>query len=181
MRFAVHCSASAPNSKVGAGMVRSVCKLVARQKKKDHAASCFGIEITASYVSVAALGNKLWFGDIMRRHDDEADESHFSDLHALICIGNVSEADSGRALFINFTTAWNVLNLERGLVSGWPNTLCDEGTGTFRKKQATMVSLGIISIPAKYNILNYAVGPVENEDLFLRSWQGIEATWYTLM
>ncbi len=61
------------------------------------------------------------------------------------------------------------------------NTLCGDGTGKFSKKQATMVSLGIISIPAKYNILNYAVGPVENEDLFLRSWQGIETTWYALM
>ena len=170
-----------PNSKVEASMVRSVRKLVAHQKRKERAASCFGIEITDSYASVAALGNKLWFGDIMRRHNDEADDFHFSDPHAVICIGNVAEADSGRELFINLTTAWNVLNLGRGLASGWPNTLCGDGTGKFSKKQATMVSLGIISIPAKYNILNYAVGPVENEDLFLRSWQGIEATWYALM
>ena len=44
-----------------------------------------------------------------------------------------------------------------------------------------MVSLGIISIPAKYNVLNFAVGPVENEDLFYRAWEGVEATWYALM
>ena len=43
------------------------------------------------------------------------------------------------------------------------------------------MSLGIISIPAKYNVLNFAVGPVENEDIFYQSWKGVEATWYALM
>ncbi len=132
-------------------------------------------------ISRQAAPRKLWFGDIIRRHNDKADEFHFSDPHAVICIGNVAEADLGRELFIKLITAWNVLNLWRGLVSGWPNTLYGDGTVKFSKKQATMVSLGIISIPVKYNILNYAVGPVENEDLFLRAWQGIEATWYALM
>jgi hypothetical protein len=62
----------------------------------------------------------------MRRHNDEADEFHFSDLNAVICIGNVAEADSGRnspEWFLNLTIAWNVCNIGRGLVSGWPNTL----------------------------------------------------------
>jgi hypothetical protein len=40
-----------------------------------------------------------------------------------------------------------------------------------------MVSLGIISIPEKYNVLNYAVGPVGNEDLFMQAWTGIKRTW----
>jgi hypothetical protein len=74
--------------------------------------------------SVTALVNKLWFGDIMRRHNDEADEFHFSDPHAVICIGIVAEADFRRELFISLITAWNVLNIGHGLVSGWPNTLC---------------------------------------------------------
>jgi hypothetical protein len=45
---------------------------------------------------------------------------------------------------------------------------------------ATMVSLGIISILAKHNVLNCAVGPVEHEDLFYQAWQSIdlEAPWY---
>ena len=115
----------------------------------------------------------------MRRHN--SDEAHFSDPHAVICIGNVDAANSGRELFINLTTVWNILNLGRGLASGWPNTLCGDGTGKFSKKQATMISLGIISIPAKYNALNFAVGPVENEDIFYQSWKGVEATWYALM
>ena len=61
-----------PNSKVEASMVRSVRKLVSHQKRKERAASCSGIEITGSYSSVAALGNKLWFGDIMCRHNHDS-------------------------------------------------------------------------------------------------------------
>ncbi len=108
-------------SKVEAGMVWSVHKLVAHHKKKIRAATCLWIEITDSYASVAAFGNKLWF---VSRHNDRADEFHFSDPHAAICVGNVAEADFGRELSINPTTAWNhVLNLWCGLVCGWPNTL----------------------------------------------------------
>ncbi len=44
-----------------------------------------------------------------------------------------------------------------------------------------MISLGIISIPAKYNVLNFTVGPVENEKLFVRSWEGVEATYFAVM
>ena len=105
----------------------------------------------------------------MGKHNAEADEFHLSDPHQVICIGNVAEEDSDRELLINLTTQWNILNLGRCLLTGWPNTLCGDGTGKFSKKQATMVSLGIISIPEKYNVLNYAVGPVENEELYFQS------------
>jgi hypothetical protein len=44
-----------PNSKVKAGLVWSVRKLVAHQKNKVRAASCFGIEITDSSALIAAL------------------------------------------------------------------------------------------------------------------------------
>ncbi len=40
-----------------------------------------------------------------------------------------------------------------------------------------------MSLPAlaKLNVLNYAVGPVENEDLFLHIREGVEAMWYFVM
>ncbi len=44
-----------------------------------------------------------------------------------------------------------------------------------------MVSLGIISIQAKYIVLYYAVCPVKNKDLFYQAWKGVEATWYAPM
>ena len=69
----------------------------------------YGIELIYSYTSVAA--DKLLFGDIVRWHNDEADEFHFSNPHQVICIGIVSEEDSGRELFMNLITAWNVLIL----------------------------------------------------------------------
>ena len=44
-----------------------------------------------------------------------------------------------------------------------------------------MVSFGINSIPAKFNTLNYCIGPVENGDLYIKSWDGVESTWYAIM
>jgi hypothetical protein len=68
-------------------------------------------------------------------HNDEGDEYQFSHPHAVICIANVAEADSGREWFINLTTAWSILNLGRCLRPGWPNTLCSDGTGKSEVQQ----------------------------------------------
>jgi hypothetical protein len=76
---------------------------------------------------------------------------------------------------------WNVLNWGSGLQSGWPNCLSGDETGKVSNKQVTMVSFGINSIPAKFNTLNYYIGPVENGDLFIKSWDGLESTWYAPM
>ncbi len=65
--------------------------------------------------------------------------------------------------------------------SGWPNTLCGDGTSKVSKYQVMMVSFGINSIPAKLNTLNYCIGSVENCDIFVQSWEGVSATWYSLM
>jgi hypothetical protein len=71
--------------------------------------------------SVAVLGNKLWFEDIMRKHNAEGDEFHFFNPHAVVCIGNVSEADC------------------------WPraNTLCGDGTARFSKSEQEAILVGI--------------------------------------
>ena len=98
-----------PDSKVEAVMLRSVRKLVSHSKTKARAQLSYGIEVTDSYASIAALGNRLWFGDIIPRHN--SDQAHFSDPHGVICIGNVSAEDSGRELYINLTTPWSILNL----------------------------------------------------------------------
>jgi hypothetical protein len=56
-----------------------------------------GVEIDNSCASHAALGERLWFGDIMPKH--KSGEQHFSDPHQVICIGNLSpEAARRRAL-----------------------------------------------------------------------------------
>ncbi len=69
----------------------------------------------------------------MRKHNDDGDDFHFFDPHQVICIGNVAEEDSDRELYINLTTIWFILYIARGLISGWPNTLCGDGTGKFSK------------------------------------------------
>ena len=163
-----------PGGKVKPGLARSVRSVVKIQKKKSFAAMAGGAVVTNSFASIAALGEHLWFGDIMRKHN--SGEQHFSDPHQTVCIGNVSPEAAGEEIFLNVTTIWSILNLGRGLASGWPNVLCGDGTGKVSKYQVTMVSLGITSIPAKFNTLNYCIGPVENCDLYTQSWAGVKLT-----
>ena len=70
----------------------------------------------------------------------------------------------------------SIMNIARGHLSGWMNCASGDGTGKISKKQCTMISFGINSVPAKYNTLNYCVSAVENEDLFKKAWDGTEAT-----
>jgi hypothetical protein len=168
-----------PSGKVQPGLAGSVRSVIRIQKKKSFGAMTGGVVVTNSFASIAALGERLWFGDIINKHN--SGEKHFSDPHEVFCIGNVSREAAGEEIFFNVATVWSILNLGRGLESGWPNVLCGDGTGKVSKYQVTMVSFGITSIPAKFNTLNYCIGPVENCDLFVQSWGGVKATWYALM
>ena len=168
-----------PSGKVQPVLARSVRTVVKLQKKKTFSAMVGGQVVTNSFASIAALGERLWFGDILRKHN--SGEIHFSDPHEVFCIGNVAPEAAGEEIFFNIATIWSILNLGRGLASGWPNCLCGDGTGKVSKHQVTMVSFGITSIPARFNTLNYCIGPVENCDLYVQGWDGVQATWYSLM
>ena len=170
-----------PSRKVQPALARSVRSIVKLQKRAMRASITGGVDVTSSYSSIAALGNRIWFGDILRRHNDAEDDFHFSDPHEVFCIGNIDAEAAGEDIFLNITNAWSILNLGQGLESGWPNCLCGDGTGKISSKQVTMVSFGINSIPAKFNTLNYCVGPVENADIYVKSWDGVQATWYAFM
>jgi hypothetical protein len=161
------------------GLIRAVRSVVNNQKRTTLAELTAGIEVTSSYASIARLGDELWFGDIIRKHN--SDEEHFSDVHQVFCIGNVSAEAAGEELFLNLTTVWSILHIARGHASGWPNCASGDGTGKISRKQATMISFGINSIPAKYNTINYCVGAVENQDIYTRAWDGIEKTYFALM
>ena len=168
-----------PSGKVQPGLARSVKSVVRIQKRNSFAAMTGGVVVTNSFASIAALGESLWFGDIIDKHN--SGEKYFSDPHEVFCIGNVSPEAAGEEIFLNVANIWSILNLGRGLASGWPVVLCGDGTGKVSKYQVTMVSFGVTSIPAKFNTLNYCIGPVENCDLYVQSWDGVKATWYALM
>jgi hypothetical protein len=78
-----------------------------------------GIKVTSSYSSIAELGDALWFGDIIRKHNNG--DEHFSDLHQVFCIGNVALEAAGEELFLNISIVWSILHIARGHGSGWPN------------------------------------------------------------
>jgi hypothetical protein len=155
-----------------------VQKHVKHTKKKTLAKMCNGIKINDSYASIARRGYAFRLGDIMCKHDYDSNDFLFSNPHAVICIGNAAPEDAGEEQFLNLTTVWNSLNLGLGLRTGWQNTMCRDGTGKLSKKQVTMALMGIVSIPARYNVLNYCIGPVENEVIFFQAWKGVEALWY---
>ena len=172
-------SRGSPSGKIRAGLIRSVRSVVRVQKQHALASLTGGLIVTDAYSSIAALGDRLWFGDILKRHN--SGEKHFSNPHEVFCIGNVSPEAAGEEIFLNLATCWSILHIARGHVAGWPNCLSGDGTGKVSKRQVTMVSLGINSIPAKFNTLNYCIGPVENQDLFTQAWDGVEKTYFAFM
>ena len=92
-----------PGGKVKPGLARSVRSVVKIQKRKSFAAMAGGAVVTNSFASIAALGEHLWFGDIMRKHN--SGEQHFSDPHQTVCIGNVSPEAAGEEIFLNVTSS----------------------------------------------------------------------------
>ena len=172
-------SRGSPNSKIKPSHIRSVRAAVKSSKRATLAALTGGIPVTDAYSSIAALGDRLWFGDIIRNHNSGA--HHFANVHEVLCIGNVAPAAAGEEIFLNLSTIWSILHIARGHVSGWPNCASGDGTGKISAKQVTMISFGINSVPAKYNTLNYCVGAVEKEELLKKAWEGIEATYFALM
>ncbi len=72
--------------------------------------------VVSNLFSSIALGECLWFGDIISKHN--LGEKHFSNPHEGFCIGNVSPEAAGEVIFLNVATVWSILNLGRGLASG---------------------------------------------------------------
>jgi len=166
-----------PNGKLTPGQTRSVRSVVKIQKRITMAHLAGGAHVTSSYASIAAFGSGIWFGDILRKHNDEADPFHFSDPHQVFCIGNVAPDAAGEEIFLNLATMWGILNIARALETGWPVCMSGDGTGRLCSKQITLISLGVNSIPARFNTLNYCIGPVENQDLFTQGWDGVKRTF----
>jgi hypothetical protein len=58
-----------PSGKVQPGLARSVKSVVKIQKKKSFGALAGGVVVTNSFASIAALSERLWFGDIISKHN----------------------------------------------------------------------------------------------------------------
>ena len=93
-----------PGGKVKKSLSRSVRSVVKIQKRASLSSLTEGVQVRNSYASIAALGDRLWFGDIIRRHNDDDDPVHFSDQHKVFCIGNVAPECAGEEMFLNVTT-----------------------------------------------------------------------------
>ena len=83
----------------------------------------------------------------------------------------------GEEIFLILATMWGILNIARAIETGRPVCMSGDGTGRLCSKQITLISLGVNSIPARFNTLNYCIGPVENQDLFTQGWDGVKRTF----
>ena len=172
-------SRGSPTGKIKPALLRSIRSAVKVSRRQTLSVMTGGIAVTDAFSSIAALGDRLWFGDILRKHT--SGEQHFSHVHEVFCIGNVNPEAAGEEIFLNLTTTWSIFHIARGFISGWPICVSGDGTGKISRKQATMVGFGINSIPAKFNTLNYCVGAVENEDIYVRAWEGVQGTFFAFM
>ncbi len=89
-----------PDGKAKKSLARSVRSVVKIQKRASLASLTKGVEVTNSYASIAVLGDGLWFGDVMRQHNDDGDPFNFSNPHKVICISNVAPESAGEDLDI---------------------------------------------------------------------------------
>jgi hypothetical protein len=151
--------------------MRSVVKI---QKKITMSVLAGGTEVGSSYASITAYGNRLWFGDIHRRHNDDTDDFHFSYPHKVFCIGNGALNAGGRN--ISQSSQYVGHSEHCSCPSGWPVCMSGDGTGRISCNKVTMVSFSVNSIPAnlKFNMLNHVIGPIKNKDLYLQSWTGVK-------
>jgi hypothetical protein len=62
-------SRGSPNSKIKPSHIRSVSAAVKSSKRDTLAALTGGVPVTDAYSSIAALGDRLWFRDIIRKHN----------------------------------------------------------------------------------------------------------------
>jgi hypothetical protein len=170
-----------PSGKIAPEKLRSVRSVARIQKKITMSYLAGGAQVTNTFASIAAFGSRIWFGDILRRHNDDADEYHHDDPHKVFCIGNVAEDAAGEEMYLELANIWGILNIARALETGWKVCMSGDGTGRLCSKQITLVSLGVNSIPAKFNTLNYCIGPVENQDLYSQAWDGVKRTFLAIM
>ena len=108
-------SRGSPTGKLKPTLIRSIRSAVKVSRSQTLAGMTSGIAVTDSYASIAALGDRLWFGDILRKHN--SGEHHFSNVHEVFGIGNVSPAAAGEEIFLNLTTAWSIFHIARGYIS----------------------------------------------------------------
>jgi hypothetical protein len=106
------------SGKITPGQTRSVRYVVKIQKQIIMAHLAGGAHVTNADASMAAFGSGIWFGNILRRHNDDADDFHFSDPHKVLCIGSVAPDAEGEEIFLNLARMWVILNIACALESG---------------------------------------------------------------
>ena len=117
-----------------------------------------GLVLDASYGSEAK-----WFRSLVKRNNDSDDEYHF-DLFSPVIIGrNVQAAND--ILHLNITSPYFILNILRGIATGWIFQLNGDATFSFCKPESSvdMIGLGVNSLGKHNNPLCWSIIPHQSE------------------
>ena len=96
-----------------------------------------GLVLDASYGSLTQLAESKWFRSLVERNNNRDDEFHF-DLFSPVIIGRDLQAVNG-ILHLNITSPWFLLNVLRGIATGWIFQLNGGATFSFCKSAIDMI------------------------------------------
>ena len=112
--------------------------------------------------------NVLWFRDVLNRQNEKNGWQHFL-LSACCCfLWKRWWGAANEEVFINSATGWNVLILGYSQIGLAKHIMMWQlwQERKVRQEASHHGFVGHLPSPTEYKWLNYAVGPVENEDIF---------------
>ena len=110
-------SRDSPTGKIKPALLRSIRSAIKVSRRQTLAVMTGGIPVADASSSIAALDDRLWFGEVLRKH--HSGEHHFSNVHKVFCIGNVSPKAAGEKIFLILTTAWLIVHIAHGYHFLW--------------------------------------------------------------
>ena len=120
-----------------------------------------GFVLDASFGSLTQLAEAKWFRSLVERNNDPDDEFHL-DLFSPVMIGRDIQAGND-ILHLNITSPWFLLNVLRGIATGWIFQLNGDATFSFCKSAVNMIGFGVNSLGKHNNPLCWSIIPHQSE------------------
>ena len=85
-----------------------------------------GVEVDGTYGSLVDFASKIFIGDLLKKHNDRADEYHLT-MFDTMCLGYQVDSSSN-IVYLVLSNTWMMFNIVRALISGWPMELQGDGS-----------------------------------------------------
>ena len=127
---------SSPGKHIEPSLLRSVQRRVLKSRAQLTVQKLEGRALDASYGSLTQLANAMWFRTLVERNNDPDHEYHFNLFSPVIICRDVQAAND--ILHLNVTSPWFLLNVLRGITTGWVFQLNGDATFSFFKSAVDM-------------------------------------------